>query len=175
MSVNRDKLRELILYLAQRSEADPHFGRTKLNKLLFYIDFSHYARTGLAVTGEPYVKQPHGPVPAHVKKLLNEMEQSGDLRVVKRHHFTHVQERPKALREPDLSGFTGLEIALASEIVQELWPLSGADVSDLSHEFVGWRAVRMGEEIPYETALIVPGPPSEEEERWAEALVAAGR
>jgi hypothetical protein len=33
------KMKELILYLASKSEDDPRFSSTKLNKLLFYCDF----------------------------------------------------------------------------------------------------------------------------------------
>lgn len=40
------KMKELILYLASRSEEDPRFSATKLNKLLFYCDFTAYRRLG---------------------------------------------------------------------------------------------------------------------------------
>ncbi len=40
------KLKEFILYVADRCEADPTFGAVKLNKILFYADFLAFASTG---------------------------------------------------------------------------------------------------------------------------------
>ena len=45
------KLKELILYVADRCEADPTFGAIKLNKTLFYADFLAFASTGKPITG----------------------------------------------------------------------------------------------------------------------------
>jgi len=39
MPPNDDKLRELILLIAEWCQADPKFGAIKLNKLLFHADF----------------------------------------------------------------------------------------------------------------------------------------
>ena len=47
------KMKELILYLAARSEDDPRFSSTKLNKLLFYCDFTAYRQLGRSITGHP--------------------------------------------------------------------------------------------------------------------------
>ena len=49
-----------------------------------------------------------------------------------------------ALREPDLSSFSGEEIAIADKVIRALWDLNASEVSDLSQ----------GEEIPYSTALL---------------------
>lgn len=57
------KRRELILYLASRSEEDPRFSSTKLNKLLFYCDFTAYRQLGQSITGHGYQKLQFGPAP----------------------------------------------------------------------------------------------------------------
>ena len=46
------KLRELMLYITQKSEGDPRFGKTKLLKILVEADFTFYARTGRSITGQ---------------------------------------------------------------------------------------------------------------------------
>jgi hypothetical protein len=58
---DREKLRELILHVARRSEGDIAFGVTKLNKLLFFIDFLACLRFGKPITGEEYQKLDNGP------------------------------------------------------------------------------------------------------------------
>jgi len=45
------KFKELLLYVAEQSVGDPHFGKTKLNKILYYIDFQAHGVLGEPVTG----------------------------------------------------------------------------------------------------------------------------
>jgi hypothetical protein len=43
---DKEKFKELVLYLAEKCETDPSFGVTKLNKLLYYCDFVAYSELG---------------------------------------------------------------------------------------------------------------------------------
>ena len=88
--------------------------------------------------------------------------------------FGWSQDRPCALREPNLDGFTGQEIAIVDQVLRALWGKSAKDVSDLSHQFIGWRIADMGEVIPYETATIDNSEPTEDEEEYARELAATG-
>src|SRR4051794_2460574 len=49
VSFNRDKFRELILYIAEQTEDDPSFGDTLLNKVLYWSDFRGYSELGQPV------------------------------------------------------------------------------------------------------------------------------
>jgi hypothetical protein len=169
------KLRELILYLAKKCEGDLAFAKTKLCKLLFYSDFGAFVELGSSITGQPYVKLPNGPVPPRATRLLTKMEKAGELAMAKRSFHGHPQEKPMALREPDLSLFTGAEIALVDVVIDQLRDHNARGVSDLSHDFIGWQAAAMGEEIPYETALVDVSPATEDEIAYARQLVSAGR
>ena len=60
---NDTKMRELILYVASKSQHDPKFGSTKLNKILFFADFAFYFKHGRSVTGQEYMRLKHGPAP----------------------------------------------------------------------------------------------------------------
>jgi len=174
-ATTESKLRELILYIAERSEGDDSFGKTKLNKLLFYADFVAYAQSGCPITGQEYRKYPHGPVPAHAQPALDGLQTEGAIALATRNYHGLPQQRPLALREPDLSHFSGAEIAIVNEVITELWGKSARDVSDLSHEFPGWQAARPGEVIPYDTVLVDVTGPTEEDVEYARGLIAAGR
>src|ERR1035437_6112774 len=76
------RLRELMLYIAQRCADAPKFGAIKLNKILFWSDFTAFTRTGDSITGEAYHKQPFGPVPRSLKKVREGMEEKGDIQVI---------------------------------------------------------------------------------------------
>ena len=54
--VNPKKFEELVLFVAELSQADENFGATKLNKILFFIDFLSYKRSGVGMTGAKYIK-----------------------------------------------------------------------------------------------------------------------
>ena len=51
------KLRELILYICDKSKNHPKkLGMVKLNKILFFSDFTAYLRHGSSITGAKYFK-----------------------------------------------------------------------------------------------------------------------
>jgi hypothetical protein len=170
-----NKLKELILYVAEQSEGDPDFGLTKLYKTLFYSDFRTYARTRRSITGVEYQKFPYGPVPAGGPEAIEAMEAARDLAIARHARYGRVQKQPKALRDADLADFTGKEIATVHEVLAELRGLNASDVRDLSHRFIGWKAALPYEVIPYETVFIEEDPPSDDDERWLSELAATGR
>lgn len=150
----RDKFKELVLYLSERSEADPNFGETKLNKLLYFVDFVSYRELGKAVTGAKYQRLRWGPAATALLPIQTELETEGALVVRSGLRGAYMQKKPIALRAPDLSGFSGEEIALVDQLVEALWDLGAVGVSDLSHNSIGWQLARDGEEIPYVTAFV---------------------
>lgn len=151
------KLKELMLYVADKSTSDPTFGATKLNKILFFSDFLAYVDLGHSITGAEYQKLEHGPAPRQLLPVQNELLDERAAVVTPIAFHVGTQRRLTALRPADLSLFTAGEISLVDEILQQLWGRTAAEVSDLSHEWsLGWQVVRMGETIPYATALVVP-------------------
>ncbi|HET9225720.1 MAG TPA: Panacea domain-containing protein [Thermoanaerobaculia bacterium] len=160
-----DKMRELILYLAARSEADPRFSSTKLNKLLFYCDFGAYQQLGHSITGHSYRKLQFGPAPKAMLPILEQMKGDRECAEIERDHFGRSQRRVVALRSPDVALFSAEELRLADSIVEELWESNATAVSDLSHDFIGWKVAALNEIIPYETVFVGdPGLPVSEEE-----------
>lgn len=166
---------ELILYIAQRSEGDPDFNEAKLYRILFYADFGLYARTGKSITGCEYRKNCGGPLPLQGQPLLDTLVASGDLAIAQHSYYGRLQQQPKALRDPDLSGFAGEEIAMVERALCDLRGRSATDFTDLAQRFIGWKITEPDGVIPYETALIDNGPMTEDEEQYALQLIAAGR
>ncbi len=65
----RDKLINAIIFFAKKTK---RCHKTKLFKLLYFLDFMHFKETGSSVTGLDYFAWPKGPVP---KDLYEEMQQ----------------------------------------------------------------------------------------------------
>lgn len=157
------KLAELIIYIAQRSEGDDKFGATKLNKILFFSDFSHYAQHGQSITGQEYQALPQGPCPRRLMPIQRRLARQNAIAVLERTYYGHRQNRTFALRDPDLSLFTASEIALVDRIIHRHWQKSATEISDHSHQFAGYRAAREGETIPYNVVFIEQREPTQDE------------
>lgn len=162
---NEQKFRELILYLADKSETDPSFGAVKLNKLLFYIDFHFYARTGKPVTGMQYMKLENGPVPRRMKPTQDAMISAKALHIREESVWgaPHARHRYMALRPANLDKFTAVEIAWIDQVIDAFWEQSGEAVSNLSHQTVGWQAVPLKQTIPYNAVFVSNEPPTDYE------------
>lgn len=149
--MNEEKFKELILYIAQKCVSHQKYGKTKLNKILFFSDFITYAKRGESITGADYFKLSKGPAPRQMKPILEKMLLDGDLVLVPRQVFAFTERRPTALREPNLSLFSGDEIAVVDEVIELLKDKYAEEVSDLSHYYLGWQLVNERETIPYES------------------------
>jgi hypothetical protein len=170
---NNAKFRELLLYVAKRSESDPDFGDTKLHKILFFAEFLAYGRTGKAITWQPFQKLEWGPAAKRLLPVRRKMEAAKEAATAERDHYGYVQRRMVALREPDLTEFSGPEIAIVDEVIEDLRGKNARDVSDLSHLFPGWQVARVGVEIPYEAVFLSSRPLTEEEKKYATELTPA--
>lgn len=163
---NDDKMRELILFIAEKSEGDRSFGATKLNKLLFFADFSAYLQFGEAITWHRYQKLKKGPAPRALLPIIDEMKESGELKITERAHFGLKQKRAIALRSADLSAFSAPEVDLVNEIIESCWGKSASEISEDSHQFIGWQLAEENEDIPYEVALVGDRPIGDKERKF---------
>lgn len=69
---NREKLINAIIYFLDKTK---FCGKTKLYKLLYYLDFMHFRETGRSVTGLDYYAWKFGPAP---KELADEISAPKD-------------------------------------------------------------------------------------------------
>lgn len=164
VKVDDEKFKQLLLFIAKRSEDDPRYGATKLNKLLFFADFLAYAQLGKPITGQTYFRLKMGPAPKRLLPLRRELFKAGAAAIERRNRGgRRAQERVIALVEPNLKEFTGAEIALVEEIIRELWDMDGTDLSDLSHRMPAWQAFEDEDEIPYQAVFVQLRPLTEAE------------
>jgi antitoxin SocA-like protein len=164
------KFRELILYIATRCAEDPYFGKTKLNKILFYTDFAAYAELGKPLTGQEYMRLPHGPAPRRMKPMLDSMSSAGEIEILGEDKAGLRQERVVAKRLPDVQRFSEPQLTLVNRMIQALWGRTNSRVSEISHANIGWRLARDRETIPYETVFLSDRPLTEAELEYGRHL-----
>jgi hypothetical protein len=164
------KLRELILFIADRSSQDERFGSIKLNKLLFYSDFLAYVKLGSSITGHAYQRLENGPAPKKMLPLMNEMVDEKVLAIKERNYYGKIQKVPVALREANLEGFSAEEIAVVTEVIDTLARKNAKGISSLSHKFAGWKMAGDRELIPYTVALVAFKKPRKSDVKKALAI-----
>lgn len=170
---NKEKFKELMLYIADRSERDDRFGATKLNKILYYSDFIAYRLLGNSITGADYQKLDEGPAPVQLLASRKELIKDKSAKIEFRPYFNVVQQRLIAKRKPDLSKLHKREVDIVDEVLEELWSLNGDEVSDRSHKEIGYRLAYDGEVIPYASAFLSYEPLSLEQ--WELGKQIAGK
>lgn len=146
------RLKNLLLYvLGQMGETF----QTKMNKVLFYIDFLSYRERGIAISGLAYNAIEFGPVPQRwdrVYSAFDEVEEQ--LRLVQGQECMSL----KADAEADMSGFTQEEMAVIDTVCGRLKNLTSRAVSKLSHEETAWKEhVGKLETIPFSEAFTLVG------------------
>jgi len=153
--MNRQKLKALVHYVCHKLRRNPpKLGKTKLNKVLFYADFQSFLDTGESMTGETYVKFQHGPVSEHIQDVVTELEEEGALATRETKYHGYRKKEYIALEDPDLFLFTGEEISIADDVIDDVCrENTAASISEFSHNHI-WEAAEIGEEIPYEAALV---------------------
>ena len=155
---NREKFRELTLYIAWRSREDPWFGAVKLNKLLYYCDFIAFARFLEPITGATYVKYPEGPVPREMLRERRAWVSEGLAAIEKREVFRYTQHRliPNNRYGVLPASFNENERSIVEEVLCAMSSMTAKEASDMSHEELGWLLAEERSDIPYETAWLVP-------------------
>ncbi|MFP3982777.1 MAG: Panacea domain-containing protein [Desulfurivibrionaceae bacterium] len=128
---SREKLINAVLYFAQNTK---YCGKTKLMKLLYFLDFSHFKQKGRPVTDLDYFAWDQGPVPKDFFEEIskNPGEDLSALITIKDcGEFKKIQHRKG--KKPDLDYFSPREKKLLEEIAEVFKEVQADDISDISH------------------------------------------
>lgn len=165
-----EKFAELILYISDRSELDPYYGATKLNKILFFSELSFFAKHERGITEQEYVKQEFGPVSRNLLAVQKQLVEEGALVIKETDRDGYKQKKPIALREPDLSLFTAEEIDIVDRVIERLRDHTATDVSELSHQMIGWELAKFGQVIPLYTVFFKRREATPADNEWAKTI-----
>lgn len=156
------KLRDLILYIAHKSEDDPRLGAVKLNKLLYYADFNAFRELGTSITGATYQHLEEGPAPRELLPVRRSMIDSEEAVMEPSTYFGMKQNRLVPLKPVDAL-LSRDERRIVDEVISEFWHMDARQISKYSHSEYGWRLTDEGETIPYSSAFFSPDPLTQEQ------------
>ena len=142
------RLKNLLLYVI-RQMGD--IFQTKMNNVLFYINFLSYREHGMAIMGLAYHAIDFGPVPQRWDRVYSAFDEIvPQIRQVYEQECIALTETADA----DTSCFTDWELAVIGTVCEKMKNLSAHDISELSHNELAWqRHLHQVETIPYEEAF----------------------
>jgi len=159
ISREREKLCQAVLYFAHNTRK---LGKTKLFKLLYFLDFEHYKLTGRSVTGTSYNAWPKGPVPESLFKEFDNLNadlaqcvQIHEKRTLRGSVFKNVV--PMARFSPQV--FSKRELTLLECLATEYRDADSDDMVEATHlENRPWHEIyevqgKRQQQIPYDLAL----------------------
>lgn len=156
---SKEKIVNAVIYFVQNTQ---YCGKTKLFKLLYFLDFEHFSRTGRSVTGLKYFAWPMGPVPA---EIFDEVESpkgvlQGAVNVSKRKTFSgKTINNIVPLQKFSSEHFSKRELKLLEALSNKYANAYADDMVEATHlENLPWHQVyevegRKQQLIPYELAL----------------------
>lgn len=148
--VKPEKLREVLLYILEKVGAKPNVGETVLYKLLYFIDFDYYEKTGQSITGLSYIRNHFGPTPAvEFKSVVESMEKLGELEIVATKFFNNIQKKYLPTKSANLRDISADEIKHIDETLARLSDKTASELSELSHYDTPWLVAKQGEKIAY--------------------------
>lgn len=145
-----DRLENLLLYVIENNES---VWTTKMNKILFYIDFLAYKKFGMAISGLSYKAIDFGPVPEKWFRIYSE--------------FDSIEQRPERAMEyggtkltssqkPSMTMFSEEEKSVISHVCRLLSEKSSSQISAMSHREEAWLKHKDKQErIPFEEAFSI--------------------
>ncbi len=138
---NLQLFKSVALFLVSKTNESIIF----LNKLHYYVDFLHYKKHGVSLTGTRYVPLKYGPCPDQYRVIYDSLVQSGVLKQVSDTEY-------EALQELDLTLFDDQELETLEELY-ELYKEKGAEaLYELSHKEKGYKDTPECKFISYDSS-----------------------
>ena len=138
------RLAAMVAYIAEKGK-DVY--KTKLNKLLFYADFTNYYLHGRSISGSHYVHLPYGPVPEDYESHLRAAAETGAIRLETAGTDAMVVRPGEAKNEGD--SLSEEERKTIDWVLDSYGQLSTNAISDLSHREKAYKFTKQGEQIAY--------------------------
>ena len=137
VNIYRKKLLNAVLFFAKNSK---HLNLTKLSKLLYFLDFTHFKQTGYPSIGLQYYTFKWGPVPRDFWSEIKDGNVPEDFRgklalIPRTDDFapSYKEIEVQAIEKPDLSIFTPRETKILEDLALIFKDTRARDISEVSH------------------------------------------
>lgn len=136
MTTISNKLNGLILHLGNSPYVEK-LGKTKLWKLIYFIDAAFLRELGHSLTHSEYIKYEHGPVPSRGEKSLKKLQRNGEISVKAIDYGSSIQHHVTTTQEPEKI-FSSEELVLIDQVCRKYGKSTATHLSEMSHLEPAW-------------------------------------
>lgn len=154
LKLNENKYKNAILFLSKNTGKGSVWGKKKMYKLLYFLDFDFFEKYEKPITGDVYHRLPMGPAPTYFDAIVDELVKGGELKVGRGKSGPGYRDAYvyKALEGPDMSVFDEKEVKMLKRVIRKYGNKTGTQLEALTHKEAPYLAVGEGEEMPLELA-----------------------
>lgn len=131
------KFSEMVVFFTERLQP----WKTKLNKLLFYADFTMYQQYGFSISGVQYRAIPMGPIPNNFNSIFEYLVNKDEIDI----YYTTFpdggigeQFKPNAMRVFNKDIFTDSELQILNSVAKRFKNTSTNEIIEISHKEKAW-------------------------------------
>lgn len=127
--------------------------KSKLNKLLWYSDFSHFRKYKVSISGATYIHLPFGPVLDNYEIFLYSLSEDGCLTQIEQDFGNgFIGENFVAEREVKKEAFSLQALGVLESVYELFKTHTSKSISELSHRENAYVNTKVGDAISYEYA-----------------------
>ena len=146
-TINSRKFKNLVLHISN-SPYVPNLAKTKLWKLIYFIDVTALRETGQTITGSEYIKYERGPVPSRGEKILKQVQTEGKISIEQEMYSSYRINKIVPMVSPESEVFSEYEIGLIDKICQNYGSKTASYLSNASHDEPAWYFAKMLDKLP---------------------------
>ena len=148
--LDKEKFKQVLLYILEKCGAKPNVGETVLYKLLYFCDFDFYELYEKPLTGMKYRKINYGPAPCDFDELVEEMIKNDELKRISTEYYGNPQKKYIPLINADLKeiGVEGKEVI--DKVINKLSDMDATRIAEYSHQDIPCDTTPDKEVIDYE-------------------------
>ena len=131
------KFSEMVVFFTEKLEP----WKTKLNKLLFYADFTIHSQSGFSMSGVQYRAIPMGPAPNNFNSIFEYLANKDELNIYYTNFAdggTGEQFKPNPQKTFDKGLFTEHELQVLESIAERFKNTSTNEIIEISHKEKAW-------------------------------------
>lgn len=145
-----EKFKTVLHYIVDCCGNKSNVGKTVLFKILYFSDFDFYELYEKSITGETYVKLPHGPAPRHFNDTVKELKKEGKIIELNVPYGKNIQNKFISKAKPNLKLLSAEEIKLIDKTIQKISIMNANNASSYSHGDMPWKSAKEKENLDYE-------------------------
>ena len=135
---NREKFTELVMWTAKATLDDRMMSMVKLERLLYYMDFTAHLYSGSPMTGATYLRYPGGPAPQELPETAEELTGRGEMSLRVQFYVNQPAETLVPARDADLSLFSSEELEIMHDTVTRFLGMDSRQICNHSKSEHGW-------------------------------------